>query len=143
MQQLVMTRRIDLPVARVFAAWCDPLLIRRWFAPGDMHVPEAQADARPGGRYRIVMQEPDGKQHIVGGEYLDIQKDRRLEFTWQWEGSEATTRVRIDLQSLDAGSTELTLTHDGFATTEARDNHQKGWTGCLAKLGPDLADRAA
>ena len=139
MQPLVMTRRIDAPVARVFAAWCDPAVIQRWFAPGDMHVPEASADARPGGRYRIVMQAPDGKQHIVVGEYLDLQADRAIEFTWQWEGSEAITRVRVDLRPVDAGSTELTLTHSGFATDEARDNHEKGWIGCLAKLGPALA----
>ena len=103
MQQLVMKRRIDAPMSHVFAAWCKPALIQRWFAPGDMHVPEASADLRQGGRYRIVMQAPDGKQHIVGGEYLAIQPDRALEFTWQWEGSDARTRVRVDLEPSSGG----------------------------------------
>ncbi len=139
MQQLVMNRHIEAPVARVFAAWCDPAVIRRWFAPGDMHVHEASADARPGGRYRIVMQAPDGKQHIVGGEYIDIRDNEKIEFTWAWEGSPAPTRVRVDLKPSEAGGTDLTLTHSNFLDEETRNRHEHGWTGCLAKLGPALA----
>ncbi|MGH8799767.1 MAG: SRPBCC domain-containing protein [Casimicrobiaceae bacterium] len=34
--------------------------------------------------------------------------------------------------------TELLLTHQRFADTEARDKHQHGWTGCLDRLGRHL-----
>ena len=33
------------------------------------------------------------------------------------------------------GQTELVLTHERFASAEARDAHDKGWVGCLDRLG--------
>jgi uncharacterized protein YndB with AHSA1/START domain len=35
--------------------------------------------------------------------------------------------------------TELTLTHERFASAEQRDRHSEGWTGCLARLEEALA----
>ena len=134
-----MHRHIAAPMSRVFAAWTNPEVIRTWFAPGDMHVEEATAEARPGGRYRIVMQQPDGQQHIVGGEFLALHPDDLVEFSWRWENPDAnTTRVRIDLREADGG-TDLTLTHSEFVKQEYADSHEKGWIGCLAKLEPALA----
>ena len=41
--------------------------------------------------------------------------------------------VVVDLQDL-GGSTEVTLTHTGFASAEWRDKHNKGWSGALSRL---------
>jgi uncharacterized protein YndB with AHSA1/START domain len=54
-EKLVMTRRFKAPVERVYAAWTDAGQMKRWFAPGDMMVPLAEADVREGGRYRVQM----------------------------------------------------------------------------------------
>ena len=34
--------------------------------------------------------------------------------------------------------TELTLTHEKFASIESRDRHNEGWTRCLGSLGKFL-----
>ncbi|WEX86308.1 SRPBCC domain-containing protein [Sinorhizobium garamanticum] len=134
MKELRIQEILEAPAARVFAAWCDVDKIREWFAPGEMTVPEVVADIKPGGRYRIVMQEPDGRQHIVGGEYREVVPNERLRFSWQWEGRPDVTEVNVILRALDDRRTELTLIHTEFATAEARDEHGKGWAGCLANL---------
>lgn len=134
MHTLTLTERFAAPVERVFDAWTSVAEVTRWFAPRDMRVPEAAIDLRPGGRYRIVMQETDGAQHVVTGEYRDIVPNRRLTFTWQWEGSDAITFVELEFNAVDAGSTELKLVHTRFATEEQRDHHGKGWEGCLVNL---------
>jgi hypothetical protein len=42
----------------------------------------------------------------------------------------------VTLQFLARGKqTELILTHEKFASTESRDRHEQGWTGCLNALG--------
>ena len=42
--KLVVRRTFAASVERVYEAWTDPAAIRRWFCPGDMTVPEAEAD---------------------------------------------------------------------------------------------------
>ena len=135
MPQLQITESFVAPVEDLFAAWTKLEGIRRWFAPGDMKVSEAAADVRVGGRYRIVMQEPNsGPLHIVGGEYTEVVENTCLAFTWQWEGSPAQTNVRLEFRANGKGASELVLTHTGFGSDEARDKHGQGWAGCLANL---------
>ena len=139
MHTLTMTEQFPASVDRVFGAWSSANEVSRWFAPGDMHVPEAEVDCRPGGRYRIVMEDTDGSRHVVTGEYHEVVKNERLAFTWQWEGSEAVTFVEVDFRAADDGGTELKLVHTRFATEEQRDLHGQGWAGCIGKLHATLA----
>ncbi len=132
--KLVIERTFAAPVDRVFAAWTDPAAMRKWFCPGDMTVAAASSDLRVGGRYQVQMREPDGQLHITGGTYREIVPNAKLVFSWQWEGSDQETQVTVEFAAMAAGQTRLTITHEGFATGEARDAHGRGWEGCLAKL---------
>lgn len=134
MHTLTLTERFAAPVDRVFRAWSDSEQVSRWFAPGDMRVPDASIDLRPGGRYRVVMEETDGTQHIVSGEYREVVVNERLAFTWQWQGSDVVTFVEIGFRAIDADHTELSVVHTQFETEEQRDLHGQGWRACLAKL---------
>lgn len=134
MYQLNINQEFNAPVEKLFAAWCKPELIKAWFAPGNMVVPEAEANVSEGGRYRIVMQDDDGTQHIVGGTYRKIVPNELLEFSWQWEGSPNTTKVVIAFKAVDEGRSSLDLTHSEFEDQEACDKHNMGWNGCLANL---------
>lgn len=137
--RLVLKRTLQAPVEQVYRAWTTPALIMRWFAPGDMTVPQAQADVREGGSYRITMQEPDGESYTTYGIYQQVVPNQRLVQTWQWEGSQEQTLLTIEFRALGERTTELTLTHERFATVEAKDQHQDGWQGCLQKLEATLA----
>ncbi len=137
--RLVLKRTLQAPVEQVYRAWTTPALIMRWFAPGDMTVPQAQADVREGGSYRITMQEPDGESYTTYGIYQQVVPNERLVQTWQWEGSQEQTLLTIEFRALGERTTELTLTHERFATVEAKDQHQDGWQGCLQKLEATLA----
>ena len=76
----------------------------------------------------------ENSNHIVGGEYKQIIKNKRLEFTWQWEGNPMVTKVCVTFDALDDGRSELQLTHSEFAEQVACDKHEMGWGGCLANL---------
>jgi uncharacterized protein YndB with AHSA1/START domain len=132
---LSLVRTLDAPPGAVFEAWTDPAIMREWFAPGEVQVAEARSDPRVGGAYLIRMQTPDGEHPTVSGEFREVIRDRRLVFTWQWQGSEEETLVTVGFEALPGGRTQLTLTHERFAQEEARDKHEHGWGGCLAKLG--------
>ncbi len=134
MFQLIMNQAFDAPVAQLYKAWSDLETIKRWFAPGDMTVPEATADVRAGGNYRIVMQATDGSQHIVSGRYHEVIDGEKLVFSWQWEGSPNITQVTILFTAIDENKSALQLIHNEFDDQQTCDKHQQGWNGCITNL---------
>lgn len=134
MYQLEIEQEFNAPKHLVFEAWTKAEVIKNWFAPGDMKVPVATADAKVGGAYRIVMEEPNGEQHIVGGKFTELQPHDVIAFTWQWENSPNTTLVSISLSEKGDNVTQLKLVHTEFTEEGFRDHHQQGWDGCLANL---------
>lgn len=137
---LEVTRILDATPEAVFAAWTSAGALARWFAPSaHMATTVHELDARVGGRYRIEMREPGGKQHICTGEYLAIDAPYRLAFTWAWEiGDGEQTLVEVSLRALSQGCA-LTLRHSRFSTEQAREGHRAGWEGCLGRLRSCLA----
>ena len=131
---LTLHRVIDAPVEAVYAAWTEPELLRRWLAPGDVTVVRAVAEVAVGGTFLVEMQGTDGQRWLTRGLYREVVPQRRLVHTWRWEGSEVETLVTVEFEPESAGGTRLTLTHSRFARDEARDEHEQGWSGCLAKL---------
>ena len=131
---LTLHRVIDAPVETVYAAWTDPELLRRWLAPDDAEVARAVAEARVGGKFLIEMRGTDGGRWVTRGLYREVVPNRRLVHTWCWEGSDDESLVTVEFEPGPAGTTRVTVTHSLLASTEAGDNHERGWIGCLAKL---------
>jgi len=120
---------------RVYQAWTTPDLLAQWFAPSPTFaVVVHQVDLRVGGSYRIEMKPPQGPSHTAVGQYQELDPPRRLVFTWRWEEQPPRhTLVTVDLQA-HAEGTEVILSHTLFTSAEDRDNHRKGWVGCLEML---------
>lgn len=141
---LQITRTFNAPRDKVFKAWTEPTVLKRWFAPSDDYsTPIAEVNLRVGGRYRIQMKAPDGSVHTVGGVYREIKAPQKLMFTWAWEeeiscagtGPEAQRETLVTVEFHDrGGTTELVLTHEYLPDAAARDKHGEGWTGCLNRL---------
>lgn len=131
---LTLNRVINAPVETVYAAWTDPDMLRQWLAPGDAIVTGAVANLVVGGTFLIEMRGVDGRRFVTRGVYREIVPNRRLVHTWRWEGSDVESLVTVEFESESAGTTRLTLTHSLFTQEEARDEHERGWNGCLAKL---------
>lgn len=137
---LVLKRIFEAPVDRVYAAWTQPEIISQWFLGDDgksCHVFEA--DTRVNGRYDIMMTMADGKPYRVRGLYHEVEPNRKLVFSWAWD-HDADQESLVMVEFIEQGDkTLLVLTHSRFATSESRDNHLKGWIGCLGHLGSWLA----
>jgi uncharacterized protein YndB with AHSA1/START domain len=134
---LTLTRIIDGPAEAVFRAWTDPVVLARWWGPGDFNTPEAELDVRPGGGYRIAMRSPDGATTLrIAGTYREVDPPRRLVFTWRWEEGgpdDAESLVIVELHPQGA-RTELVLTHGGFDDAETAAPYADGWGDVLPKL---------
>jgi uncharacterized protein YndB with AHSA1/START domain len=138
---LRLERLLDASPERIFAAWTDPDLLRRWWAAQpDWTTSEATADVRVGGRYRLSMQDTAGTIRTVVGEYLEVDPPRRLAYTWQWEphGDPSAapgdvTVVEVDFVA-EGSATRVVLEQRGFDGEPERDKHDHGWRGCLDNL---------
>ena len=137
---LEIERSFKAPPGQEFDAWTKPELISKWWGPDGYHVSEHQIDAREGGRWRVVMESPQGSRHTVGGVYRAIEGPQFLEFTWAWEQEDGTygheTVVSIRFTPTAEGTT-IVLTQKPFETREARDSHHGGWSStldCLERL---------
>jgi uncharacterized protein YndB with AHSA1/START domain len=140
--KLVVKKVIKASQKEVFDAWTQPELMKQWYAPGEMKVPNASADLNIGGAYSVEMKgEMGGEQvnPVVSGTYRKIIPNKLISFTWSWQDDptpETLVTVQFDAVS---GGTEVTLTHDRFGSIEARDKHQHGWLGCLENLSRHFA----
>ncbi len=137
---LTLVRRIKAPPARIYAAWTQPERMVRWWGPDAGPVLSAEADPRPGGRFRVVFRTMDGEQHDCRGMYREVEPERRLVFSWQWVTMpERESLVTLELRPIPEG-TELTLIHAQFYDEAARDGHREGWSGALDKLAAFVAE---
>ena len=131
---LTVKRRFNAAPDKVFAAWTDPEKVKRWMGPGEVKVLSAESDLRSGGRYRWLMQAPDGEQHDVSGVYREVIANEKLVFTWAWKSTpERESLVTVTFKP-DGAGTLMTLTHEQFFDEDARDRHQYGWNGAMEKL---------
>ena len=135
MNELRLSRRFDAPPERVFEAWTDPEVLRRWWAAHpDWDTPAAEADPRPGGRYRLSMTDTaSGETRTVAGRYTVVEAPRRLVYTWRWEGMPTETLVTVEFHP-DGEGTRVELHQAGFPDAHDRDMHADGWRGCLDNL---------
>lgn len=138
---LTVSRLVPAPAEAVFRAWTVPDEIRKWWSPEGLTVPFVDVDLRVGGNYRLGLQRPDGNPFCATGIYREIEPPRKLVFTWRWEPDRfeaGDTLVTIEFWDRD-GKTEIVLTHERFPSTEARDEHRKGWAACLERIGGTIS----
>lgn len=127
-------RTFAIGIETMWTLWTDPQHLGAWHRPSTAFGPTiATADVRPGGTYRLEMLAPDGSVHATGGTYVEVDRPRRLVFTWQWDGSPEETLVEVSLTEVD-GKTTVAVNHTRFAEQAEADRHAEGWTGCLTTM---------
>src|SRR6185503_11395386 len=73
---------------RVFRAWTDPEVLKRWWCPEGFTPDTIEVDLRVGGAYRFGMRSvAGGPLMVVYGSFLEVVAPERLEYTWQWENA--------------------------------------------------------
>jgi len=131
------TRRFSASAERTFDAWLDPNTAGKWlFATPAGNMSKVKIDARVGGSYLIVeCREGADVEHI--GEYLGIDRPRRLVFTLKVpKYSQENTKVTIEIRALESGC-ELTLTHEGVLSDYVAST-TSGWNMILDQLSATL-----
>jgi uncharacterized protein YndB with AHSA1/START domain len=135
--KLVFERSIQAPVHQVYLAFTNSSAIREWLCDA------VTTDPRPGGRIYLWW----NTGYYTSGEFIQLEPDKTVAFTWQGRGEPAPTKVEITL-SESQGAVQLKLVHSGLAEgqawAKAAQEFTKGWENNLENLahtlekGPDL-----
>ena len=143
-RELVLSRIINAPRAKVYKAWTDPELLKQWFAPLPWKTPRAELDVRPGGASLIVMAGPDGNEFPNRGVYLEVVENERLVFTdaytSAWEPSEKPfMTVILTFEDHDGGRKTKYTARARHFTEADRERHEQmgfhsGWGKCADQL---------
>ena len=128
-------RTYRAPAEAVFDAWTSEEVMRRWWhTERGYETSQAEVDLRVGGAVRVVMRDPEtGAEYGGGGLYTEIDRPRRLAFTWLWDEETRRTLIEIDFDETD-GVTTVRFVHSGLWDEEAVRSHEDGWSKVLANL---------
>lgn len=141
-RELVLTRLIDAPRERVFAAWTQPDLLKQWFAPRPWSTPVAELDVRTGGWNYVVMRDQDGNDYPNRGMYLEVVPNEKIVFTdaytGDWQPSDKPFFTAVLTFEDEGGKTRYTARARHW-TVEDRQVHEKmgfheGWGMCADQL---------
>ena len=126
LQALRMVRRFDASPERVFDAWTDPNVASGWLFTGpNSESHRTEIDLRVGGRWEIADRR-GGVDYRAIGEYLEIDRPRRLKFTFGMpQFSETFTTVTVEIEADGVGA-RMTLTQSGLQA-EAVVALEEGW----------------
>jgi uncharacterized protein YndB with AHSA1/START domain len=137
--ELRVERRIAARPAAVYAYLTDSERWARWQGES------AEIEPVPGGRFRMTV----ANASTAEGEFVALEPDRRVVFTWGWVGHPAvppgSSTVEVELLP-DGDGTLVRLTHRGLPPEE-RSIHRAGWDHYLPRLaaaatggdpGPDV-----
>jgi uncharacterized protein YndB with AHSA1/START domain len=119
-RQIILTRLIAAPAAKVWQCWTDPDILPRWFGPEGYVCKTKEIDLREGGLWRFDMVGPDGKIWPNRHRYTRFIPQKRLEFLMDGDDDAAQPFTVVVVLEPEAGGTRITQTMT-FPTPEIRD----------------------
>lgn len=106
---LTMKREFNVKPEKVFDAWLNPVMMKKWFFTLEGTNKVAQNDPKVGGSWEIV-DHRQGVDYRAIGEYVEINSPEKIVFTFKMpQFSELEDTITVELKELGQGS-EMTFT---------------------------------
>jgi uncharacterized protein YndB with AHSA1/START domain len=118
---------IEAPPASVYQAFGSATALREWFCDS------AQVELRKGGRLYAWW----STGYYAAGQFISVNPDKKLIFTWRGRGEPESTQVQITFASRNAG-TAVAVAHSGIWSGKkwaaAVGEFEDGWHHALDNL---------
>src|ERR1700733_5430896 len=117
-KEVTIVRTVDAPLEHVWKAWTDPKMLKQWWGPDNVTIPECEVDLKVGGKIYIVMEAGESMGPYKGtrwpmlGAFTVVEPNSKLSYdvkAWT-EGQNENGATTIDQ------TTEVTLTEEGGKT---------------------------
>ena len=145
---LVMNRSFSAPVEKVLAAWSEQEQFAKWYGPESFEIPVCELDFKVGGKRKFCMDNNNGMQAWLGGEYLEITDTgfKATEYMADENGNEIdmsaqgmhAMNVIVNLSATDSGC-DMELKFGPIPAGPMRDQSESGFNQAFVKLDKFLA----
>jgi uncharacterized protein YndB with AHSA1/START domain len=131
-EAVVVERKLNAPLAKVWKALTDVDQMREWYLPcwrNDLGFKEFKAEI--GFEFEFVVEHEGNKyQHLC--RVVEVIPQRKLAYSWRYKGEPGVSLVTFELFG-EGNQTRLRLTHTGIETfpkkpAYAPENFETGWT---------------
>lgn len=131
--ELLIVRSFAAPLPLVFRMWEDAVHRANWWAPRGCRCSHFSHDFREGGAWRACFVSENYGENWQGGVYQQIERDRRIVFTFTWDdGPAAGVETTVTITFSEAHDQTIQTFHQTpFTNVERRDSHITGWSGLL------------
>ena len=136
-----LTWTFDAPRERVWREWTEPERFADWYGGPEFPVPleTVSMDVRPGGKWRLKMLGPAGREINWDGEYLEVEEPERLVFTVSDQpGEDLYELCTVELTDLGDQRTEMRFTQTGSLPAEVYRRAREGWGSMFEYLSERL-----
>jgi uncharacterized protein YndB with AHSA1/START domain len=117
---LTMVRQFDVKPERLFDAWINPQMMRKWLMTMEATNKVATCDPRVGGTWEIV-DVRDGVEYRAIGEYLEVDPPHKLVLTFRMpQFNDSVDTLTVKIKPLGKGC-EMVFTQ------VIRVPHEEGW----------------
>jgi uncharacterized protein YndB with AHSA1/START domain len=144
-QEIIVNSIYNAPREIVFKTITDPLLVPKWWGPRSVTTSVIKMSVMPGGIWRYLQRDHEGKEFGFHGVYHDVVIPERLVYTTEYEGMPGHVALHIDKYTERDGITicnALTV----FQSLEDRDqmlqwNMEEGTIETVTRLNELLANQ--
>ena len=142
--RVVTVRRVlPAPPDVVYDEWLDPVGMLEWMCPRPARAVKISLEPSVGRPLRIDI-EDSGSSLYVTGTFVELDRPRRLRFTWScsaWADPSVQSLVTVTLEARGADETMMIIEHEQLPPEEV-DSHQHGWGTIAVQFGEVIRERA-
>ena len=137
---LIVERTLNAPVNRVWQALTDNDKMKKWYFQLENFEP------RVGFEFQFKGQGHKGEQYVHKCRITAVEPEKKLSYTWQYEGFEGISEVSFELFP-QGDQTRVTITHTGLETFPQNNpdfgasSFEKGWSHILGISLKDFLEK--
>jgi uncharacterized protein YndB with AHSA1/START domain len=132
----IVQRVLPAPAEVVFDEWLDRDALMEFMSPDPARASKVECEPWVGGRYLIEMVNGDSVTRMTG-EYLELDRPRRLRFTWRSDSHGGfDSVVTISFEATCNDETLMTIDHELPAHLVG--DHEQGWNKIAERLAAKL-----
>ena len=161
-KEIVIERVFDAPREKVWDAWTNTEMVKKWWGPKDFYAPSVEIDFRVGGKYIYAMHGPKGTQFdkdmYSAGVYKEIVPMEKLVVTDYFSDKDGNKTspteqglptdmpeemtVTVLFEDVADGKTKLSIVYQPESDKQydamLKSGMKEGWATSLDKLAESL-----
>jgi uncharacterized protein YndB with AHSA1/START domain len=134
---LTLKKVFNAPVKLVWEAWTNSEHVVQWWAPKGMKINVIEHDFKVGGKWKYSMPMPDGNLFISEGEYLEIERYKKIVTTADFKPMTEGVEMHVQFEE-DGDKTNFTFSvvhaTEEYCKQQEKMGFYNGWGSAFDRM---------